>query len=539
MPLTYPALADLDPVRFAALKALLTETIVEYNPDIDLRRGVVADLALFPRALLTASTEQAVDTALSSTSLTEIVADPAIADSAEVDRVLGNFRMTRQPAAKAEGRVTILLNRLITTIIPNGSTFTIGTQVFTTTSIQTGRTSAGAVVTSTDKLITAVSGGNFAFDIDVVAKIAGAAGNIRRGASAVPSATMFAFVRSYAATDFTGGADGESNASLVSRLTSGPAARAWSNRRTVEAATREQAAFFALVNMSIIGYGDAEMLRDQHSLWPVSGGGRADMYAKTAPLYVEEQITKTASLVSVAGTIGTWQFGLDREQAAGLYEVVSISLPTNATVFAVASDSRSADVAGDGLLPDIVDAVEAVYSSYQAVVIQFADTVTNAAAMTVGATASYSVTVRRLPLIDTLQTFWGSVANSPTSGDVLVKAPVPCFTTITATLVVPAGTVVDSTAVATSLADSINRLNFPGILAKSYVSQQLHNLVPSLSAISGYNFTGRIRKPDGTTVALSGSGDLTVPDLPADMTTARTVTFFVVPTDIALTISES
>src|SRR5580658_1397249 len=190
--LAYPTFSQLNSAELADILALMQEVVSEYNPDIDLRRGVVNDLAVYPRALLAATTDQAVATALDATSLSNIVANPAIADADSVNRVLGNFRLTRQPATASTGSLAIVLSQLIRTTIAVGTTFTMNGQVFVATQTYNGQISEEDVLLPTDSLISAVSGG-YRFVIPLTAVVAGSAGNVRRGASATPSSSLYAF----------------------------------------------------------------------------------------------------------------------------------------------------------------------------------------------------------------------------------------------------------------------------------------------------------------------------------------------------------
>lgn len=539
MTLSFPDdIADVPAARRAELLELLTSIVQQYNPDIDVRRGTFRDLVLTPRSLLTAATEQAVVDALTATSLAEITADPDAADEDAVDRVLGNFRLTRRPAAKASGSVTLVVSRLAPSTVAAGSVFTIAGEEFVADATYMARTQEAQVLADTDVLIAATTGSNYAFTVGVVARTAGSDGNVRSGAAATPSRPPYAFVRAHAAADFTGGADAETNTELLARQAAGLAARAWSTRPSIEAAVRAEEDFDDLVALSVVGFGDPEMPRDKHGLFPVATGGRADLYAKTAPTYTTATVRKTATLVSVVGAVGTWQLGLSRDDAPGFYEAVSVRLPGDdpAAGFAVASDVRSADVTGDDT-PDVVGEDEAAYSRYQAAVLQFADTTTNAAALTPGSSQQeYDVVVRQMPLVAELQDFWLDPERAPLGGDVLVKAPVPCFVSLAATLTVPEGVEVDEDEAADALSAAVNELGFVGRLSASLLDQRLHDLIPELVSVTGLNLSGRIRTPAGDSVVLTGTSALDVPDDPENMVTWRTVAFFLDAEDVALAI---
>lgn len=545
----YPTFDELDQDRLDQLKELLTAVVQGYNPDTDLRRGVIHDLALHPRALLAAVTEQGVLNALAATSLADLVADPTVGDEESVNRVLGNYRLTRMPAAKAVGTVAVVISSLTPVVVPGGTTVTISGVTFVVDQSYAARTDVSQVTGEGDVLLTTVTGG-YLFTVGVIAQAVGAEGNVRRGSTATLSQTPPAFVRAYADTDFEQGADAESNSALLARLAAGLAARAWSNRPSIEAAMREHVEtddedvstkpFETIESVSIVGCGDPEMTRDQHSLFPVSSGGRADMYVRSAETYETVRLEVTASLVSKVGAVGTWQFGLGKDDAPGFYEVKKILLPSGdptSSGWSPLSDTRSTDLTETTWKPLIPTTTEGAYSRYQTSVVQFVDTVTNATAISIGGTASYDVLVTKMPLIGELQDFWNLLENRPPTGDVLVRAPVPCFTGVSLTLQVAQGTTVDEDEVARLVAETINGVGFTGRISGSSISRVLHAAIEGLSTVSGYSFAGRIRRIDGTTVNINGTDSLVIPTDPDNGVGARTTAFLTTADDVSVTVT--
>lgn len=540
MPLTYPTFAQLDQSRVNALKTLLQQVLQEYNPDLDARMGFLQTALLQPAGLLTAVEEGAVENMLASSSLATVAEDPSIADAATVAQVLGNYRLTQSPGSVASGTVTIVLTELVATIIPANAIFTIGGLTFATTKSWAGRTSSEDVIAPTDVLITAIGGGDYAFTLSVSAAAIGTAGNVAFGSSAVPAQPPLFYASAFVAADFTGGSDAQTVADMVDVWESGLAARAWNNRPGVLATLLNQPTFAGLVAVSVIGFLDPEMLRDNHSLLPTSTGGRADLYALTQAGYITLTLTKTATLISKSGAVGTWQLNLLDSDAPGYYEVVSIQLPGSNPLggsFSITNETRSLNLSTTPP-PDLVNLREGVFSVYQAGSYQFIDTTTNASALTINVSQqTYTVLATCMPLLAPLQQFWLDRNNAPPSGDVLVKAPIPCFVSYSATLNVPTGTTVNVAALQTTVAQAINNLGFVGTLAASYISQVLHNALPALSAITGANLTGRIRKPDLSQAYLSATTALTIPADYSNMLSGRTAAFLTTAASIALTVA--
>ncbi len=119
--ITLRSLSDLDPVKVAQN---LTETITrvqEDNPELDLRRGVFAELLAYYHAVLATQRQVNIDDYLQARSLLVLSANPAAADPDLVDDVLSNFRVTRKPGQQAVGEVTVVVSDDVTVTIAQGS----------------------------------------------------------------------------------------------------------------------------------------------------------------------------------------------------------------------------------------------------------------------------------------------------------------------------------------------------------------------------------------------------------------------------------
>lgn len=540
MGVTVQDLMSLSQASVDAIEARLIQLIQELNPGVNLKVGVVRMLVLHLKSVLDAASEKNTSLIEQSGSLNAILANPDLQDQTLVDRVLGNYRVVRNPGAKAGGELTIVLSSLTPVIIVKGAVFTIDGLTFTSNESYAARTSSAMVTGPNDRLLTLTQTDKYSFPINVTASAIGVAGNIAAGTTATPASSIPAFVQAYTLTDFTGGADPDTNAAMVDRLKLGLAVKALSNRTTTEALIRDQAAFKGIGPMSIVGFGDAEMIRDQHSIWPGSLGGRNDIYTRTSPLYQTVTLTLTASLISKTAFLGTWQFGIGRDDAPGFYEVVKVLLPEmafDADGFVPTSDVRSIDLTGLDFQADIVAVKEGVYSRYQAAVLQFDDTTTDATSLPLGSTQDYQVVIRVMPLLADIQDFLMNREVRPTMSDVLVKAPLPVFTTASFTMNMLAGApTVDTALVATTVANAINALGFTGELAGSLIGQVLHQTFPGLLSVTSMVLTGRLRQPDGTETVLGPSTGLTIASDPANMIGEKTTVFFLAPSDITVTV---
>jgi hypothetical protein len=541
-------LTTIDPDLVNQIQQEMAGKIQEALPDTSLGRGVLHDRALHLSSILMAALEERIALVLGSRSLLDISDNPALADRSLVDRVLSNYRIVRQPGVSASGQITIVVDAPVPVTIPAGAVFTaIGVQ-FATTAAYAVRTSVASVGGSSDRVLRSLGNGNYAFTIPVTAVVAGSSGALRRGTGLVPAVVFPHFVAAYAEGDFSGGLDPESNSDMLRRLQEGLAVRAWSNRVSIDAMIRSQDRFARILAVSIIGFGDQEMIRDRHTIFPISLGGRCDLYARTAtsPLSVGLRVACTfIGTRAGPGPCGTsppaslWQFSLGRDVMPGFYMVDRIA-PVDAdpsdSGYAIISDERGIDLTGLDWVPDVADATEAVYSAFQTGTFRFLDTDVDGTGLTANVSqAIYSVSVLGMPQIGDLQAFLAARSTRGPAGDVLVKAPIPCFLSLSFDVRKRAATTIsDLTPIQTAVADLVNTLGFAGQLHSSLVAGAVGPLLPTGAALSTIDMFGRIRRPDGSWHAIRSSEVLVVPTEGDAMVSGRTVVFILAPEDVAI-----
>lgn len=515
----------------------LVELIQEAFPDVDLKRGVLHDFVLYLAALLTTANQENIDLVRRSTSLSEITADPTLADDAIVDDVLSNYRITRKTPTSASGTVTIVVSELLPVTIGLGEVFTYNNLTFTSDDVYNARTTEGTVINTNDRLLTAITGG-YAFTINVTASETGSAYRLKKDAALTMSSPPPNFVSAYVESDFEGGTDAETNSQLLARLEAGGAVKAWCNRDTNKSLILSQEEFADVLDVSEVGFGDSEMTR-YHSIFPVAFGGRTDLYVRPQDLPKTTVLTKTATLIAKTGTVGTWQFSVGADDAPGFYEVKKITQTDGSGNYSVASDTRSLNTSVTTTVPDVTEALEATYSRYSTAVVTFDDTDTDATALTTGvSTQSYSVHVKHMPLIAELQDFISGRDVTNPAGDVLVKSAVPCYMSVSFNInKYSSDPTPDTTKIKTAVAAVVNKSGFPGMFSASSISKAVHDVLTGTTmTISGIDMIGKIRRPDGTTTLISSAELLTVPSDPTSYISGKTVVFILDPDDIVITV---
>lgn len=546
MPIEVKALDELIAANVQQVQEELATLMNEANPSIDTRFGVLHDVLFHNEAIYAEKAAEETRRLKRSSSLLAIAEDPDLADDDTVEKTASNHRIVRKAGSQASGTMTIIVSELATVVIPSGDIWEANGIEFQTLATFTGRTSEANVQSTNDRVLTAVGDGTYSFTISVTAVEEGASGAVTKDTAFVPQDSPLNFVQAYAAADFTGGRDEEANADLVGRALAGDAAKTLSASVHMSAALRDRSGFEDIVADSIIGFGDAEMIRDQHSIFPGSVGGRIDWYIRSQNRVQNVGATKTATLVEITeSATSIWQFGVGRDELPGFFDIVSI-VPkgaADATSFAVTSDVRSLDLTAldnDGFLPDIAETVEGIYSRFQAAVIQFEDTDTNIDGLTVGDTAEYAVTLRGVPLIGDIQDWAAGRPVRNRAGDALIKAPVPCFLRVSFTIELQPGQATpDTETIANELAELVNGYGFTGRLPASALADVVHDNLTGKSHVSAIDMLGDIRRPDGVIRRIRTTEILEVPNEPGNMVTARTVAFFLDPDDVAISVEEA
>ena len=540
MSITVQNLTTLDTQTVQDNFNVLVQQIQEAYPGVDLRRGVVHDLVLKLAAVLYTANQENITLAQESNSLAQITVNPTLADTTTVNNVLSNYRITRRQGTAATGSITIVVSSLTPVTIANGAQFTVNGLTFLSDNVYNARITQAQVVTTTDRLLTATSGG-YAFTIGVVAQNIGSVYQLSQGTALTPVSPPVGFVTAYATNSFTGGTDTETNSQLLNDLASGMAVQAWSNRTSNFSLLKNQTAFSGILSTSEVGYGDQEQLR-YHSIFPVAFGGRTDLYVRTQALPQTTTLTKTATLIAKNGTVGTWQFTITSEDAPGAYQITKILQTTQAITaggYSVLTDTRGWNNTATTFVPDINTALEATYSRYQTITITFNDTDTDATALTLNvSTRNYQVVVQSMPLIKDIQNFVNS--RNTRVADVLVKAPIPCFMDVSFTINQTSTDPAPNTAsLQSTVAAAVNDSGFPGIFTASSISNAvLTALAGTKMTISGIDMGGQIRRPDGTIVRIRDPQILTIPTDPTNLISNKTVAFYLDPTNVAITVTQ-
>ena len=542
MPVELTDLSNIDLDKLAESETFLVQALLEQYPYLDLDQKVLRQVLVRPEAMLRTLGKENTDRVRASFSLPEMIADPAAADADTVENIIGNFLITRRQGSKSSGQVVIVLALAVTTPLSDSVTFTTNEQVFKVTGPFIGVTNADNIVSSHDRLITERDDGSYAFVVDVTAIADGSAGQVKQGATFTVNPPIANMTRNYAETDFNEGTDTETTEELLARFSEGVAARSTADRVSIEAIIRD--GFSQVSDVSIIGAGDPEMLRDGHNLMGVKTGGRVDVYVRSTTMPSLLKLTKAATLVDLETQ--TWQVSLDKDEAPGLYRVEKI-VHEDADIlggYSITEDARSADITAPNYeyVPLISDAAEAVYSAYQTVVLRFVDPDTPVSDLAEGASQNYDFYIRVMPNIRPIQDFIGSRTRQSPNADYLVRAPMPCFVSVGLKVRYQSGTSIpDAATIQREVAALVNATTFAvPRLSVSTIIDRVHDLIGASAFVDlPVDLRGTIRTQEGDDVVLRSTDALEVTTQASISLSRRTVAFYLSPNDVEVDVIPS
>ena len=536
-----PILSELDPDDVVQDFAQIAAVIREDNSAIDLRPGPFADQLVGLNALLATRARKLTERYLNARSLLALEENPELADPELVDHILSNFLLKRLPGNRARGTIAVVLSDNTTVTIPRNFSFSAEGRIFVTEQVYVAKSDPERILADTDRLIKSTGSANrYEFQIEVVAVEEGTGYNLRRGTSFIPETLFPNFVAAYALNDFFGGKTAETNTDALRRLRQGVGARNPSNILTTQAMLRNDPDFADYLTLTVVGFGSPEMLRDRRGIFPISLGGRVDWYLRAHALPVRENYTITATRIGILPDNGAplWQLSLDRDLAPAAYEITAIK-PTDNNIgqgsLPIVRQTRSFSTINYADPPDIQTTKEAAFSRFQTLIVQFVD---NESQQNNEEQRNYNVEILRLHGIAEAQDKYGSLQYRHAAGDLLVKAPVPCFVSVTLKIHKriydpdPNPTVVRDAIVAAA-----NSANTTGKFYASKLIVAALSVLPKDYGIADIDMIGRIIPPDGEEIWLRSNSVLEAPDLPEKLVTAKTLQFFLHPESVYISIT--
>lgn len=547
MALNTTKITDLTETQLAEAEAFLVEFIQTEQPGlaVDLAPGTaLREFVVKLCAIYYAINQEDIRRVIDSNSLKKVTEDPTLVDDTVLDNLASNYLIERKASAKASGSVRIILSTKTFTAIPTSLVFTASGLNFRPTRNFSGVRTSGDVLDSSNKLIQAYGSNLYSFVVELICDTPGSAGNLSKGTVFSLSSGQSQITSVIAETNFDGGVDTESNADLIARLSNGISTKNLGSRTAAKAMVLEN--FPSTVDVSIIGAGDPEMLRDSDNLFGIGVGGKGDILVR--PRYSPQKKSVSVEATLVNPTTGVWNVSIPRSDAAGVYRVVS-GVDSGNRPIEILILSRGVDttkVEGLDFTPHFIGGDTGAFSRYQTLALTVRAT-NDAAGATAGDTKTFTLDVLYAPQIDEISDFVLDRSNRNPGGDYLVRGSTPCEVGIEIKITKgPGDPDVDTTVVAAAVSDAVNRLQFvDSQLGSDLIAQVVRNNVGPRTVVNlPITLTGNITTwkasndysdidNDGI-LRLIGTNALIVPNRPELGVTPRTVSFMCSPSDVSI-----
>lgn len=499
----------------------LATFIQEKYPEIDISRGVFSTLVLELNAIYGAKFEEEMARLKNVRSLKAIEENPELADDETVEHILSNYNVARKAGAYATGSITLLFSKNISYIIPVGYSFICNGVSFITQKSYAIYSTNSVTIDSDSLVLTARKEGGYSCTIEVVAETTGSAGCIKKNSEFEIVTPITSLLKAYAAEDFIGGLDTETNSVMLTRFKSGMATPCWGNRYNVESLIRAETSH--ITDISVIGCGDVEMTRDQCSLFPVSLGGKTDIYIKTAPYAATKTIKRKAFLQAINGVDYTWSLSIPKDEFPGFWSILSIFNEEKEVQGTIISENNFSFLVG-------LETEDCFFTSYQARDVEFTTGIVTD--LEIGDTLEFDIELSGCPYIDEIQEIVSRKSLKPISSDVIVRAPIPCDVYVTVHLNYDSSVELSEEQqlnIQHKIASFINNIGFNQTLLVSEIIPLIQNELTGQQKIAGIQLDGIILSPQLKYKRVSSNQYLQIPELPSEGITPRVTTYYTKP----------
>jgi len=505
----------------------LLAALAEKYPDIHFTSGALFGFVVAPQAIVLAALRQYIETLGDSGSLANILGSSDF-DTEAIADLLANFGVNCDTSGYATG------NLLVTLSEPHDLTLDIGTQ-FTSYN--------GITFNSTETVTVSSEGetGYVQFEVPVQCTEIGAAGNVLQGTTFTCSTTISDLVSIVAASDFTGGSDTEAILEAVERISMAKNSTAFGSSDQIYNLIQyglvndDETDLANITDVSAVGANDEEMTRDQRSLFPISLGGKIDIYLKCVNPSTKS-ITKTASLIGINDEgYGIWRIDLTRQESEGVYKPLYVyESGTLTNPFSIYQIARSFSLVTDDyeFIPDIQAASEAVFSCFQTTSFTFIDTKTAVELEDIGTLEKdYDVILQYVPQVSAVQTYLES-KRAPYL-DYLVRACVPAYLQVSVNLF-RSISADDIESIKQAIVEYIRGLQIGETIYCSRLSSAIEDVLPTNTTVNLIELSADILGIDDTITSISNAGLLYLA-VPTDLTkgiSSKTVGWFITEDNI-------
>lgn len=370
--------------------------------------------------------------------------------------------------------------------------------------------------------------GTYYFIVDVAASEPGEEYQVTTGTvfSLGPSTYISSFVKAEAYGNFSTGKAIETDKQLLDKIK-----YSLSNSRVVSPVgivNKFTSEFPGFQTLSVCGANDAEMNRSKYNALGIATFGKADVYVRSSLGPETLILNKTAEKIAP----DTWEMVVANYEAPGFYNIKSI-IPDlvnidQAGTLEVQTINFGMSLYNDQRNNELNTATEARFTKYQTATVTFA--YTDSPSLAVGSTANFIVHFNYQPNIASMQDLLLLDDQRLACSDYLVKAVIPCMVSLNINLIKKRATdTYDSLNLQNLKKDIftyINSIPFGAELHASNIVDLCHNY--NIKRVDlPIQMNGIILCPDNTSLSISDTDVLTIPQRLDKGITSKTTAYFI------------
>lgn len=487
--MTTATIRDITQEEFDEAAQVIISGLKSSDPKLDTRLGtVLRSLLVNPEARIEAVTSKQIDNVRKASSLKTLKETNALGeeiDVNDVNAIMSNFNIRSSAGTYSEGLVKITVSDgLQTYAVPAGVEFS---------------TSDGLIYSSISAVNASLDGketnsilykgfASYFFLVPVRANEVGIKYNIPRGTSLSINSSIYGFVAAEAYKSFDGGSDISNIDDIVDRIPSGLSIRGFVNKNACEGMLRDNfdSGNHPIVDCSTVGYGSDVQRRDKHNLFGVGVGGRIDLYVRN----FNDPYTITKTVTGTKTADGEYDIHLSVNDFPGAYWVKYVGdINTDVTSpleFSCKRTSEGVDSTWHDF--DIRRNTSETFNTVWGGI----DIHTVEVPPDIGVSTSslsddewsderpFQVTVYCLPEAKELQEYVDRDDVRSVSTDVVVRCPIICNVTVSATVIYDPDNPIDANEAKFKIRKYINGLGFVGALTRS----EIVHILKSCGAVS-------------------------------------------------------
>ena len=285
-----------------------------------------------------------------------------------------------------------------------------------------------------------------------------------------------------------------------------------------------------VIDTSVVGMNDIEMLRDSKNIYGTSSGGYVDIYVKTSQLPDIIEVEKPATRVSE----GRYRVLIDKDDAPGFYYVRSVvyGTQTKSSDMSMFNYTFGVDTSDEIFIPGFPETRDGRYSSYQNCAVEF----DYEAVPEDDVSPVFTVEMVYMPSIRAVQDFVSDPATRAPAVDYVVKAAVPLFMSVDLNVSYnPADNIPDAEKVASAVANVVNSIpEGQRFLSGASISCAVNDIYPDAVVKLPVTMEAFFVDNVGAFHSIRSDSTLRIPDLAEIGVTNKTATFALNPRDVGV-----